>query len=218
MEEEMKRLTFSRAKINKEIKKFELPLPKGFYGMINAHCGWSQAAKPKNIGQMSELACDFIEQNPKADHEDWIEYYNSNFPGIFDECFDMFRKYVCKCWPEYFSCTEEELLLDDKFNLNLYNYFYNLVFIKTFYGFYYQEFIFTELSKIENKVYKKSSVKEDAAHIDGYLGTMKCSIKPESWRIHSNMSPIKISDDIKMIYYEKLEGNRGITVEYDFEA
>ena len=56
----------------------------------------------------------------------------------------------------------------------------DLVYNRTFTGLKIQEAILTKMAEMKNKNYKWSSGKEDLSGIDGYIGNIPVSIKPDS--------------------------------------
>lgn len=64
--------------------------------------------------------------------------------------------------------------------------------------------------KITNTTYKLSSPEEESKGIDGYIGELPISIKPESYKSKKTLSE-KI--DVKFIFYHKIKD--GISIDID---
>jgi len=190
-----------------KIAEFKKPIPKNYYNLVNKLVESSQAFRPKNIGQMSELVPEFLANNPDADHEDWRDHYNSLYPGRFDRCYEIDMNYVQDQLPK---CG---LIITDDFCDYLSAWCDNMVYVYNFYGFYYQQPVIEAVATHKGKNYEISSIIEESKNIDVYIGNEPYSVKPISWKEHSKITGMKIDSHIKMIYYTTKKD--GIEIEYD---
>lgn len=85
----------------------------------------------------------------------------------------------------------------------------DLVIVKTFIGLRLQEAILKKGADIKKTSYRLSNPKEEAKGIDGYIGNIPVSIKPDIYKSMKSL-PEKIST--KIIYYKKSDG--GVEVDY----
>lgn len=90
------------------------------------------------------------------------------------------------------------------------NWIEDLVFTQTYNGLQIQVAILDKLSSIARKDYRLATNKEEAKGIDGIIGTVQLSIKPDTYRLKANLQE---SIDVPIVYYS-IDDN-GITVEVD---
>ena len=85
----------------------------------------------------------------------------------------------------------------------------DLVVVKTFMGLKFQEAILKRGAEIKGLEYRLSDFSEESKGIDGYIGNMPVSIKPETYKIKA---ALREDISVKIIYYEKVKD--GIQVDY----
>lgn len=88
----------------------------------------------------------------------------------------------------------------------------DLIIYKTYNGLYFQKAILTKLAKIKNKSYRPSTPEEESVGIDGYVGAVAYSIKPDSYK---TMKRLPETINVKMIYYSTPEEGKPIEVEVE---
>jgi hypothetical protein len=76
----------------------------------------------------------------------------------------------------------------------------DLVIIKTFIGLRFQEAILGKVAKLLKKDYRLATPEEESQGIDGYIGNIPISIKPQTYKTKPTLRE-KIK--AKLIYYEK---------------
>lgn len=76
----------------------------------------------------------------------------------------------------------------------------DLVIVKTYIGLKFQEAVLKKVSSILGLDYWHSSSEEESKGIDGYIGAIPVSIKPETYKAKQGLQE-KI--EAKIIYYEK---------------
>ena len=86
----------------------------------------------------------------------------------------------------------------------------DLVIVKTFMGLRFQEAILKKAAEIKGTDYCLSDFSDESKGIDGYVGEIPVSIKPETYRVKAAL-PEEIV--VKTIYYEKIKNG----IEVDFE-
>ena len=85
----------------------------------------------------------------------------------------------------------------------------DLVIVKTFIGLRFQETILKKGAEIKGTIYRLSNIEEEAQGIDGYIGDIPVSIKPQTYEVKAALSEYITT---KIIYYRKI--NKGIEVDY----
>jgi len=84
----------------------------------------------------------------------------------------------------------------------------DLVVVKTYMGLKVQEIILQKVAEIRGEEYRLAMPGEEAKGIDGFVGDLPISIKPETYRQKSEM-PETIG--CRIVYYAKT--NRGLEVD-----
>ena len=87
----------------------------------------------------------------------------------------------------------------------------DLVLVKTFIGLRFQEAILRKIAEQKNLPYHLSTRDEEAHGIDGYIGELPVSIKPDT---HKAMAQLPETIDVGFIFYTKVK--EGLVLEYDF--
>ncbi len=86
----------------------------------------------------------------------------------------------------------------------------DLVIIKTFIGLKFQEAILSKTAALFDTTYKFSDQGGESKGIDGYIGEIPVSIKPETYKTKKSLSE-KI--EVKFIFYKKVKD--GIKIDID---
>jgi len=86
----------------------------------------------------------------------------------------------------------------------------DLVIIKTFIGFQFQEAILAKVAALKNTTYTLAVPSEESKGIDGFIGNQAISIKPETYK--SKLSLLE-NIEAKFIFYKKTK--TGITIDIE---
>jgi len=162
--------------------------------VINLANSFSQATRPKHVGQMSELIQQFREDCDTHEVEDWADYYNG------DEKIDVATD---KNW---------EVVLVIKENLNkltkddVREWTRDLIINKTHAGLQIQ----LDVLKLcaGDQSYRLANVVEESKGIDGFIGDEPVSIKPNTYKKTINAGKEIIP--YRIIYYTK--GSKGVKI------
>lgn len=169
--------------------------PKYTTQLINLANQNSQATRPNNVGQMSEL----IQEFPGNSYEQWVQWYIANYPDAVDQATD-----------KTFSMIRKMQTAMSKIDRDMVQrWIRELVLTKTYAGLRFQESILKAIAKKNSTTYRLSRPDEESKGIDGYIGTQAVSIKPASYQAKPFL-PEEIKAEI--IYYKKTKG--GIRVFY----
>lgn len=171
-----------------------MALLKYIGSVINLANSFSQATRPKYVGQMSELIQNF--RNDCASHEvsDWEEYYNG------DDKIDAASDRIWEC------------VLAIKENLNhltkddVREWTHDLIINKTHLGLQIQ----LDVLKLcaNGQSYRLANVEEEAKGIDGFIGDEPVSIKPNTYKKTINYGKENIP--YRIIYYTN--GSQGVKI------
>ena len=86
----------------------------------------------------------------------------------------------------------------------------DLVINKTFNGLCVQKAILSALAEKMNTSYRPSTSEEESRGIDGYVGNVAYSVKPDTYR---SMEALPERIDVRMIYYTKTKTGLKVEVE-----
>mgnify|MGYP001416152743 CR=1 FL=1 len=182
-----------------EIRKYldiETPeFPKYVSPLINLANQYAQGTRPKTVGQMSELIQEFEGKTLK----EWENWYLKKKPHAIKDATEKILqklKELKNAINMIDSETVEKWVKD-------------LVIVKTFAGLRFQEAILKKGAEIRGTNYRLSEPDEESKGIDGYIGDVPVSIKPDTYRLKAGL-PEHI--DIKIIYYRKIDD--GIEIDY----
>ncbi|MBZ9578001.1 MjaI family restriction endonuclease [Patescibacteria group bacterium] len=184
---------------NEEIQEYiglESPeFPKYVTTFINRANRFSQATRPENVGQLSEL----IKEFPGRTVSEWESWYCERYPDTIRIATDKIANMIQNFREALDKVTHEMIEKWVK----------DLVIIKTFIGLHFQEAILKKVAEIKGTTYRLSNEEEESKGIDGFIGSISVSIKPYTYKEEKEL---KEKIPAKIIYYEKLDDG----VEVDF--
>jgi uncharacterized protein YukE len=188
---------------NAEIQEYvvnESPseFPKYTTQLMNLANQNSQATRPRNVGQMTEL----IKEFPGKSFEEWVKWYQERYPNAIDDAADKIISMVNnfnEAFPEI-DRTMVKAWVED------------LVLVKTYTGLRFQEAILRKLSEIKGCDYRLADPYEESQGIDGFVGEEAYSIKPSTYESKPYLSE---SIEVKMIFYEKKKDGVVFEIEED---
>jgi len=185
---------------NNEIKQLigieSFEFPKYATQIINLANQNAQGTRPAVVGQMSDLIQEFSGQTI----EEWEKWYIETHPNAIEKATEKITKMVDN-FKTVISQIDREMIE---------NWVKDLVIIKTFIGLKFQEAILSKTADIFNTTYKFSTTEDESKGIDGYIGDVPVSIKPETYKSKKNLSE-KI--DVKFIFYKKVKDGIKIDLE-----
>lgn len=184
---------------NEEIQEcigLESPeFPKYVTTFINRANRFSQATRPKNVGQLSDL----IKEFPGRTVSEWESWYCERYPEAIKNATDKianmiqnFREALDKI-----TCEMIEKWVKD------------LMIIKTYVGLHFQEAILKKVAELKGTTYRLSNEEDESKGIDGFIGSIPVSIKPYTYKEEKEL---KEKIFTKIIYYEKLDD--GVAVDF----
>lgn len=156
----------------------------------------AQGTRPKVVGQMSELIKHFTGKKLS----EWENWYLKQKPAAIkaatEKILDMLKN---------FNNAMDKI--DQKL---VEQWVRDLVIVKTFIGLRFQEAILKKIAEIKNTKYKLAVPEDESKGIDGYIGNIPVSIKPETYKTKLSLPE---SMPIRPIYYKKIKN--GIEIEYE---
>lgn len=174
--------------------------PKYTSQLINLANQNAQGTRPVVVGKMSDLFQEFLESDEERNIDGWRRWYLERYP-------DSFEKATNKIW-EHVDNLRNAIELIDKEMVE--NWVENFVIYKTYNGLYLQKAILAFLANKKGTTYRLANAIEESHGIDGYVGDVSYSIKPDTYKYMERLSEVI---DVKMIYYTKTKTGLKIEVE-----
>ena len=179
-------------------EKFEFP--KYTSQLINWANQNAQGTRPVVVGQMSELFPEFMASGEEINIENWRKWYIKRYPDAFDKATDKIFAQVQNL-RNAISLIDKEMVT---------HWVEDLVINKTFNGMYVQKAILASLAEKKGATFRLATTAEESAGIDGYVGDIPYSVKPDTYKTMGRLSEII---DVRMIYYTKTKTGIKIEVE-----
>ena len=174
--------------------------PKYTSQLINWANQNAQGTRPVVVGQMSELFPEFMNSGMEITIENWRKWYTEKYPEAFENATD-------KIFAQVQNLRNAIPLIDRDM---VEKWVQDLVINKTFNGMYVQKAILVSLAEKRGTTYRLATPEEESIGIDGYVGEIPYSVKPDTYKTMGRLSE---TIDVKMIYYSKTKTNLKIEVE-----
>lgn len=189
---------------NEQIEQFNesesYSFPKYTSQLINWANQNAQGTRPVVVGRMSELFPEFMASTSEITIDAWKEWYLERYPDAFD-------KATQKIYSQVQNLREAIQYIDEDM---VRQWVMDLVIDKTFNGLYVQRAILAALAQKNNKTYRLATPAEESKGIDGFVGNIPYSIKPDTYKTMGRLSE---TIDVKMIYYIKTKTGLKVEVE-----
>ena len=174
--------------------------PKYTSQLINWANQNAQGTRPRVVGQLSDLFPEYEESTDAVSIIGWKNWYLERYPDAINEA-------TAKIFDQVENLKEAIKLIDKEM---VRNWVEDLVITKTYNGLYVQEAILLKLSEKCGKKYRLATPEEESQGIDGYVGNIPYSVKPETYKTMGRLSE---TIAVKMIYYSKTK--TGLTIEVE---
>lgn len=182
--------TLSNECIENYNESTRIDFPKYTSQIINLANQNAQGTRPAVVGQMTELFQKFMEADIEKTIDEWEKWYTEQYP-------ESFKKATQKIHQQIQNLVQAINLIDEKM---ICSWVHNLVINKTFNGLYVQKAILAFLAEQKGITYRLATPEEESRGIDGYLGEIPYSIKPDTYKMMKSLSEII---NVRMIYYTK---------------
>lgn len=191
-----KQIKIPQAEIKDLLDVQPVNFPKYSTQILNLANQNAQGTRPSVVGQMSELIQEFSGKSIK----EWEQWYLDKHPNAIENASKKIKEMV-----EHFKNVITQI--DDQM---IRDWVKDLVIIKTYIGLNFQEAILKKISQTLNSTYRLSTPDEESKGIDGFIGDIPVSIKPDTYKSKMNLQE-KI--EVKFIYYTKAKD--GIVIDYE---
>ena len=196
----MMKYTLKNEKIESYNENSTFRFPKYTSQLINWANQNAQGTRPVVVGQMSELFPEFMASGEEITVDNWRAWYTERYPDAFERATD-------KIYTQVQNLREAIPLIDREL---VRHWVEDLVITKTFNGLYVQKAILASLAERSETTWRLATPEEESAGIDGYVGVIPYSIKPETYKTMGRLSEMIA---VKMINYTKTK--TGITIEVE---
>lgn len=189
------KIKLSNDVIRKYLEIEKPSFPKYVRQIINLANQNAQGTRPRVVGQLTDLIQEFSGRTL----DEWEEWYLQRYP-------DAIENAKVKILSMLRNMKDALNKIDD----NMVNsWVKDLVIVQTFLGLKFQEAILKKAAEIKSADYRLSNKAGESKGIDGYIGDMPVSIKPDTYKTKKSLS-----EDInaRIIYYKKVKN--GIEVDY----
>jgi len=184
---------------NEEIRKsLEIPtpsFPKYVSQIINLANQNAQGTRPRVVGQLTDLIQEFFGKTL----DEWEQWYLQRYPDAIKTAKEKILAMLVNL-KDTMNKIDEDMVNE---------WVKDLVIVQTFIGLQFQEAIFKKGAEIKGVEYRLSEKAGESQGIDGYIGDIPISIKPETYKIKKSLSE---EIPAKIIYYKKVKN--GIEVDY----
>lgn len=174
--------------------------PKYTSQLINWANQNAQGTRPRVVGQLSDLFPEYQNYEKEINIETWKSWYLKQYPSAIENATN-------KIYDQMQNLKEAIKLIDRNM---IQAWVEDLVISKTYNGLYVQKAILAKIAEINDTDYRLASPEEESIGIDGYVGNIAYSIKPDTYKTMGRLSEII---DVKMIYYTKTKTGLKIDVE-----
>ena len=171
-----------------------MALLKYIGSIINLANGFSQATRPKHVGQMSELIQQFRDQCASHEVNDWEKFYDGD---------DKINAAADKTWECVLAMKEN---LNELTKEDVRAWTKDLIINKTHSGLQIQLDVLQLCAGGQS--YRLANVEEEAKGIDGFIGNEPVSIKPNTYKKTINAG--KETIPYRIIYYTN--GSKGVKI------
>lgn len=177
-----------------------ISFPKYTSQLINWANQNAQGTRPVVVGQLSEIFPEFVASGEEITIENWRNWYVKRYPKAFEKATDK----ICA----QIQNLRNAIPLIDRDMVE--RWVEDLVINKTFNGLYVQKAILASLAERKETTYRLATPEEESVGIDGYVGDIPYSVKPDTYKTMN-----RLSETIKVnrIYYTKEK--TGLTIEVE---
>lgn len=166
--------------------------------IINLAGSFSQATRPKNVGQMSDLIQLYRDSDAEPSVGGWEQFYDEKIgKSKIKKASETIWEYILRMKENLNQLTEEDV----------YNWTKDLIIDKTFSGLQLQLDILEMMC--DNGDYRLANSEEEAQGIDGFVNGEPVSIKPHTYK--ETIQAGKESIPYRIIYYKKTKHGLVIT-------
>ncbi len=164
--------------------------PKYTSQLINLANQNAQGTRATVVGQMSDLFPEFENSGEEITAENWRKWYLQRYPDAIADATERIINQIQ-------NLRKAILLIDREMVMQ---WVEELEINKTFNGMYVQKAILASLAEKRGTTFRLATPSEESVGIDGYVGGIPYSVKPDTYKTMGRLSE---AIDVKMIFYTK---------------
>lgn len=162
--------------------------PKYTTQIVNLASQNAQATRPRVVGQMSDLMQEFSGKSI----DEWENWYLQKHPNAIQDA----RKKIAQMIENFRNAMDE---IDQQL---IENWVRDLVILKTYIGLKFQKAILIKTADLLKSNYRIANSMDESKGVDGFIGDLPISIKPESYRAKKQLLE---NIDARFIFYDKVK-------------
>jgi hypothetical protein len=187
------KIKLTNEQIRQALEIPSLSFPKYVSQLINIANQNAQGTRPRAVGQLTDL----IQEFPGKTLDEWEQWYLQRYPNAINIAKEKIIL-MLEGFKDAMRKIDEDMI---------YEWARDLVIVQTFVGLQFQEAILKKGSEIKGVGYKMSEKTDESQGIDGYLGNIPVSIKPDTYKLKKSLRE-EIS--AKIIYYKKIKNGNEV--------
>ena len=169
---------------------------------INLANSISQATRPKNVGQLSDLIQEYKSQHTDVNLKSWYDWYIKRHPEAIDRATQKVYSQVMK-FIEALKEIDEDMVRD---------WVLDLVIKKSFHGLLFQEICIQKTAEYFNLPWRLANSSEESRGINGFIGTVPVQVKKDQGAYHVLMDQLPPKHSL-ILYKARKDGS--LFVEFD---
>src|SRR4030066_1149271 len=182
------KIKLTNEQIRQALKIPSLSFPKYVSQLINIANQNAQGTRPRAVGQLTDL----IQEFPGKTLDEWEQWYLQRYPNAINIAKEKIIL-MLEGFKDAMRKIDEDMI---------YEWARDLVIVQTFIGLQFQEAILKKIAEIKKVDCRLSEKTDESRGIDGYIGEIPVSIKPDTYKIKKSLSEFI---GVKIIYYKKVK-------------
>ena len=187
------------------------PLPKYISSLINLACSWSQATRPKAVGNMSELAKRYRQEVAASARspEDWERFCRGKqADGCMDASVRKGTDMLLAIKQTLNACSTDELREFTR------DWIADTVYRKSFDGLVVvQPAVLKALAEARGSTWREATAAEESKGIDGYIGDRPVQVKPSGWdKQNATVNNVTSAADVPIVEYKKVKQGKELSI------
>jgi MjaI restriction endonuclease len=171
------------------MRKTNQKLPTYVGSVVNLANSFSQATRPRNVGQMSDLIQEYRKTTKNPSVDGWKKFYYSKIgKQAIDDAADKTWELFLKIKKNMKTVTKEDI----------HGWIHSLIVDKTFEGLQIQ---LNVLQAAAQSNYRLATPEEESEGIDGWIDGEPVSIKPHTYKKTVELGKEKITH--RIVFYKK---------------
>lgn len=175
--------------------------PKYVAQILNLANHTAQGTRPGVVGQLSEVMAQFVRRGGQSLPE-WQDFYNAHYPDSIETATDRVYRMV-ELLREAIQHIDRPMVAQ---------WVNDLIVHKTYTGLRFQQAILRRVAQLKGLEYRPATPADESIGIDGYIGTVPVSIKPDTYDAKATILPEHIG--ARIITYRKQAD--GLRIRFDF--